>query len=140
MQIESILLESLKRFAEKKEQCHLELLQEINISELKIKQLYYLEIIHQYDHLTFTRFAEILKVTKPSVTHIVNQLMKMEFVSKEQYTRDGRIYYIELSERGEKVEHLKILELERLAGKIITALSGDEVMTLIRPIDKMAAS
>ena len=140
MSSEKRLLDALARFHEKTQQCHLELTKEINISELKLKHFRYLEIIHKYDHLTFGRFAEVLQITKPSVTNIVNQLMRLEVVSKRQCTKDGRIYYVELSEKGRMIVQFKQLERQRLARKILGVLKEDEVRVFIRLIDRIVSA
>ena len=137
MHAEELLLEALNKFKAQKEQCHLELTKEINISELKIKQLHYLKIIYQHDHLTFGRFAEILQITKPSVTNIVNQLIKLDVVYKQQCTRDGRIFYVMLSEKGKKIVQFQDLEHRRLAEKISAILTEKEIIQFIRLINKI---
>ena len=137
MKSEALLFESLKKFNAQREQCHIELSKEINISELKIKQFHYLEIINKYEYLTFSRFAEILEITKPSVTAIVNQLIKLECVYKQQCTRDGRRYYVELSEKGKKIVQFQNLELQRLANKISRILSENEIEIFVNLINKI---
>lgn len=140
MNHENRLIAALTRFHQKNEQCHRELLKEIKISELKLKQLHYLEIIHSNEQLTFGRFAEILRITKPSVTSIVNQLIRLECVYKRQCPRDGRIRYVELSDKGRKIVRFKILERQRLARKIIEALTDDEIEQFIRLIDRIISA
>lgn len=137
MPSEERLFAALKKFKEQHDRCHLELSKEINISEVKVKQFHYLKIIHEHGHMTFSQFAETLHVTKPSVTSIVNQLIRLNVVAKRQCIQDGRIYYVELSEKGKKIVQFSDLELERLAGKILRALTESEVNGFIRLIDKV---
>jgi DNA-binding MarR family transcriptional regulator len=137
MTVEDDLLEALERFNECHEQCHLEVADEINISELKVKQLYYLEVIRRRRSLTLSQFAQILEITKPSVTSIVNQLIKTECVSKRQCVQDGRKYYIELSEKGEKIAAFKQLKYKRLVTKIIVSLSESEVENFVDLLKKI---
>ena len=137
MSSEKRLVEALKRFRAQKEQCHLELSKEINISELKIKQFHYLKIISQHEALTFGRLAEILRITRPSVTSIVNQLIELDCVYKQQCTRDGRIFYVELSEKGKKIVEFQNLELERRAKKIVAVLTENEIGIFVRMINKI---
>ena len=140
MSSEILLLEALNKFQAQKQQCHLELSKEINISELKIKQLHYLKLINQHDRLTFSRFAEILKITKPSVTVIVNQLIKLECVHKQQCIRDGRIYYVELSKKGKKIVQFQTLEQQRLVKKIMKSLTKEEIKSFVRLLHKIVQS
>jgi|WetSurMetagenome_2_1015567.scaffolds.fasta_scaffold105600_2 DNA-binding MarR family transcriptional regulator len=137
MGVEDDLLKALEQFNECHEKCHLELTEEINISELKIKQIHYLEIIGRRSTLTLGQFAEILEITKPSVTNIVNQLIKSGCVLKRQCDQDGRKYYIELSEKGEKIAVFKQLKYRRLVAKIIVSLSEPEIRTFVTLLQKI---
>jgi DNA-binding MarR family transcriptional regulator len=137
MNPETLLFEALKQLKAQSEQCHLELSKEINISELKIKQFHYLEIINQHEYLTFSHFAEILNITKPSVTAIVNQLIKLDCVYKQQCSHDGRRYYVELSEKGQQIVQFKNLEIQRLAKKISHILTETEIEIFVRLINKI---
>jgi len=134
------LLEALNKFKAQKDKCHHELSKEINISELKIKQLHYLNVIDKHRHLTFSRFAQILGITKPSVTNIVNHLIELDCVRKRQCKNDGRIYYVELSEKGKKIVEFQNIEMERLATKIEQTLSEEDVDDFVRIVDKIVDS
>jgi len=137
MDIENQLLEALRKFNDRHEQCHSELIKEINISELKVKQFHYLEVIKQNKYLSFSQFATLLGVTKPSVTSIVNQLIKLDCVTKRQCTKDGRRFYVELSKKGEQIVAFKELQFERLVKKIVVSLTETEIDIFIRLINKI---
>ena len=51
-------------------------------SELSMRQLLYLETITQLGSPTFSELAQKLEVTKPSVTALVQRLIKMGYVKK----------------------------------------------------------
>jgi DNA-binding MarR family transcriptional regulator len=137
MGIEDDLFSALERFNHCHEQCHHELSQEINISELKVKQLHYLEIIHRHTPLAHSQLADILGITRPSVTSIVNRLVKLDCVLKRQCTRDGRKFYVELSEKGKRIVAFKQIKYQRLAKKIVVSLSVSEIRTLITLLQKI---
>ena len=63
MTIKNDLIEALIKFNDRHERCHMELSCEIPIAELKIKQIHYLEIIGKSTGLTFSLFAEKLRIT-----------------------------------------------------------------------------
>jgi DNA-binding MarR family transcriptional regulator len=139
MNIENELFIVLQSFSTQLEKCHAELSQEINISELKVKQFHYIEIIHENEYLTFSRLAELLRITKPSVTNIVDQLIKLECVRKRQCSRDGRKYYVELSEKGEKIATFQHLTHKRMVKKIVVELTETEIeifSSLLKKISK----
>ncbi len=137
MSIKELLIEALHSFNDRHERCHMELSNEIQISELKIKQFHYLEIIDRNPGLTCSRFADILGITKPSVTSIVDQLIKLECVKKCQCNQDGRRFYIELSEKGEKIVSFNNIKQEMLAEKIVFALTETEIEIFISLIKKI---
>lgn len=137
MQTDQRLMDALKKLTDQREQCHHELSREINISELKIKHIHYLEIIHKHEHLSFSQLAEILNITRPSVTGIVNQLIKLGLVFKQQCMQDGRVYYVKLTDKGEKVIQFQGLEQQRLACKIKNTLNPREITLFVELINKL---
>jgi DNA-binding MarR family transcriptional regulator len=137
MSLKNNLIEALMKFNDRHERCHMELSCEIPIAELKIKQLHYLEIIGKSSSLTFSQFAEKLQITKPSVTSIVNQLIKLECVRKNQCSMDARKFYIELTPKGEKIAIFNDLKQKRLAEKILLALSEREIELFIDLLHKI---
>ena len=137
MAIKNELITALIKFNDHYERCHRELSREIPVGELKIKQLRYIEIIGKSSSLTFSRFAEKLQITKPSVTSIINQLIKLECVRKNQSSMDGRKFFIELTQKGEKIALFNNLKQNRLAEKIRRALSELELELFIELLNKI---
>ena len=137
MAIKNELITALIKLNDHYERCHRELSCEIPITELKIKQLRYIEIIGKSSSLTFSQFAEKLQITKPSVTSIVNQLIKLECVRKNQCSMDGRKYFIELTPKGEKITLFNNLKQKRLAEKIHLVLSEREIELFIDLLNKI---
>ena len=60
------------------------------IAEMTVKQINYLKIIDSCDNMTFSKLAEKTKITKPSVTDLINKLKDFGCVYKEQCKDDGR--------------------------------------------------
>jgi DNA-binding MarR family transcriptional regulator len=137
MAIKNELIAALIKLNDHYERCHRELSSEIPIAELKIKQLRYIEIIGKSSRLTFSRFAEKLQITKPSVTSIINQLIKLECVRKNQCSVDGRKFFIELTPKGEKITLFNNLKQKRLAEKIHLTLSEREIELFIELLNKI---
>lgn len=137
MNSENDLLKALERFNECHEQCHHEVSREINISELKVKQLYYLEVIGQRSSLAPSELADILGITRPSVTSIVNNLIKLNCIQKRQCTRDGRKFYVELSDKGKQIVSFKRIKYQRLVKRIIVSLTEQEINTFIKLLQKI---
>lgn len=52
---------------------------------------------------TPTALAEALKLSKPSVSAIVNRFVKEGYVRKERSTLDRRSFHIQLTEKGQAI-------------------------------------
>ena len=133
---ESKLYQVLKKLGRATDKCSYHLSAELGVHDLHAKQAEYLKIIDRHPVLTSSRLAEILRITKPSVTEIVNKLTESGLVYKEQCKHDGRVFYIVLTERGKKVSRIHDLRDQKLAGSLCKNLSATEIETLTRLINK----
>ena len=132
-----LIYEAVRKFNRLGHECNLEISDKLGMSELQLNQLHYLEIIDRSVELTFGKFAEILKVTKPSVTEIVNKLIKLGVVEKAQCTKDRRIFYIKLTEKGRNIAQLPFLAEQRVVDIIVSVLDDTEIDTFIQIIKKL---
>jgi DNA-binding MarR family transcriptional regulator len=112
------IYEAVRKLNSLGQECNLEISDKLGMSELQLNQLHYLKIIDQTAGMTFSKFAEILEVTKPSVTEIVNKLIKLDVAKKTQCTRDKRIFYIKLTEKGRNITRLPFLAEQRVVGSM----------------------
>lgn len=133
----ALLLRALNHLDQHSKRCLDEVSRRIRLDELKQKQFRYLEIIASNDNLTPGGLAEILHITKPSVTEIVVQLVNLECVQKRQCPRDGRRYYVTLTERGRQIVRHRYLMQRRMAERIRRSLSDAEVRELVRLLEKI---
>ncbi|MCG8616488.1 MAG: MarR family winged helix-turn-helix transcriptional regulator [Desulfobacterales bacterium] len=132
-----LIYEAVRKFNSLGHECNLELSDRLGMSELQLNQLHYLKEIDRTVDMTFGKFAEILKVTKPSVTEIVNKLIKLEVVEKKQCSRDKRKYYIKLTEKGRNIARLPFLAEQRVVDIMVTVLDEEEIDTFIKIIKKL---
>ena len=133
---EDRLYQVLKKLGKLTESCSSHLTSELGVHDLHAKHAEYLKIIDEHSGLTSSRFAEILQITKPSVTEIVNKLVDHGLVFKKQCTVDGRVFYIELTEKGKKVSRIQDLRDHKLAGNLCKNLSPAEIEILADLIRK----
>ena len=131
------IYEAVRKFNSLGQECNLEISDKLGMSELQINQLHYLKVIDTTINMSFGKFAELLEVTKPSVTEIVNKLMQLGVVEKTQCTRDKRIYYIKLTEKGRNIARLPFLAEQRVVDIIVNALDDEEIDSFIRIINKL---
>ena len=132
-----LIYEAVKKFNSLGHECNLEISDKLGMSELQLNQLHYLKIIDRTNDITFGKFAEILKVTKPSVTEIVNKLIKLNVVEKKQCAWDKRIFYIKLTEKGRNIARLPFLAEQRVVDIIVSVLDDEDIDTFVKIIKKL---
>ena len=132
-----LIYEAVKKFNSLGHECNLEISDKLGMSELQLNQLHYLKIIDRTNDITFGKFAEILKVTKPSVTEIVNKLIKLNVVEKKQCAWDKRIFYIKLTEKGRNIARLPFLAEQKVVDIIANVLDDKEIDTFINIMKKL---
>ena len=132
-----LIYEAVRKFNSLGHECNLEISDKLGMSELQVNQLHYLKVIDRTVDITFGEFAEILKVTKPSVTDIVNKLIKLGVVEKKRCTRDKRKFYIRLTEKGRNIARLPFLAEQKVVDIIVNVLDDDEIDTFIKLIKKL---
>ena len=108
-----------------------------SIAEMTAKQIYYLKIIDNYDNMTFSKLAEITKITKPSVTDLINKLQGLGCIYKEKCAHDGRVSYIRLTEKGINIARHENTAVKKLMDRMMKSLNNDEVNELIKIFNKV---
>jgi DNA-binding MarR family transcriptional regulator len=120
-----------------KGECYLNLVDDLDISEMSLKQINYLKQLNKTCGTTTSQLAEALDLSKPTVTEMVKKFIKLEFVYKQSCPADGRVYYLKLTEKGKKIADLDILTHEVLASKLLNRLSEDDINGLIEILMKI---
>ena len=99
-------------------------------SNLSMRQMHYLEIIAQLDQPTFSELAEKLAVSKPSVTAIVQRLIKLGYVKKVQSQEDLRVYHIVLTIKGQQFTEMHDKTHQLLAERLTQNLNKQDIHQL----------
>ena len=120
-----------------KGECYINLLTDLNISELSIKQMEYLKSLNKTCGVTTSQLAEHLDLSKPTVTEMVKKFIKMDMVYKQSCPADGRVYYLKLTEKGQHIVDLGMMTNGYLAGKLINSLNEEDINTLITILMKI---
>ena len=128
---------AVRKFNSLGHECNLQISDKLGMSKLQLNQLHYLKIIDRTIDITFGKFSDILNVTKPSVTEIVNKLIKLECVEKIRCPRDKRIFYIKLTEKGRNIARLQYLAEQRVVDIIFNNFDDEEIDTFIKLIKKL---
>lgn len=122
---------------EVKGQCSCDVLEQLNVSELTLKQIQYIKKINEYECITTSELAENLNLSKPSVTEMIKKFSKLDCVYKKQCEQDGRVQYIHLTDRGKSIATIEDIQLKNLIDRIIRSLAEDEIDSLINLLLKI---
>jgi DNA-binding MarR family transcriptional regulator len=121
-----------------KGECYLNLIDDLNIDELSIKQVRYLKLLDKSCGMTTSQLAEMLNLSKPSVTEMVKKFTKYGYVFKQSCPADGRVYYLKLTEKGQQIVDIDSMTYEYLANRLINELETHDIETLIGILEKLA--
>ncbi len=111
-----------------------------DLPELTFTQNYYLEVISKTDRPTASELAEKFKVSRPAVTSIVSKLVTMGYLKKIQSGKDRRVFFIMLSEQGEKLIESNTAVAREWAEHIKSTLSPDELQKYAEFLEKLISS
>ena len=132
-----LIYEAVRKFNSLGHECNLEISDKLGMSRLQLSQLHYLKVIDRTVDITFGKLAEILNITKPSVTEIVNKLVKLDCVEKKRCSNDKRIFYIKLTDKGRNIARLQYLAEQRVVDIIFKVFDDEEIDTFIKLIRKL---
>ena len=137
MDSEKRLYDAYKELLEIKGQCSCNLINELNMSELTLRQIEYIKKIGKYEYITISELADILDLSKPTITQMVKKFEKLDCVYKKQCKEDGRVQYIFLTDRGRHIAEFEDLTIRKLIEKIISDIDEREVDLLINILVKI---
>lgn len=88
----------------------------------------YINLISSHpNEYTPSKIADLLGITRPSVTHRINELEKKGFIIKTQSEVDKRIFYLNISEDCEKYYQSFETEDIKVANKFIEKYSEKDL-------------
>jgi DNA-binding MarR family transcriptional regulator len=134
---EAYLQHVLEHLLRMKNECSCSIFSECGLSDMTVRQIAYLRLIDEHGDVTFSRLAEITKNSKPTITEMVNRFVRMECVYREPCRDDGRILYIRLTEKGQKIARAEQASLRRVIERMIESLDEHELDLLIGVLEKI---
>lgn len=138
MDLREQLAMSMRNLYNLKGQCYMNIVDDIGVSDLSLKQIGYLKQINNSNGMTTSQLAETLSLSKPTVTEMVKKFIKLEFVFKQSCVSDGRVFYVKLTDKGQKIVDVDLLTNDYLATRLVTKLAKEDIEDLIRILEKMA--
>jgi DNA-binding MarR family transcriptional regulator len=134
---EEHLFEVIENILRLKNECSCTIFSECGLSDLTVRQIAYLKAIAEQDEVTFSRLAEITHNSKPTITEMINKFVRMECVYREPCMDDGRILYIRLTDKGQKIAKADHHALRRVIERMMNSLDEDETDLLIGILQKV---
>lgn len=87
--------------------------------------------------MTISQLAEELGLSKPTVTEMVKKFIRLDYIKKEQCTRDARVYYLFLTEKGRMIARLEEIANEQFIKRVKNSLDEDDINLLIEILLKI---
>ncbi len=114
-------------------------LKHVGGGDLSIAEFHTLECIGngEGNRRTVGEIAEALEVTVPTVTVCVGKLVKKGYVTKTKSEKDARVFIIELTPKGQKMNRLHRFFHEQMVLSIGNEFSEEELEYLLRCIRKL---
>jgi DNA-binding MarR family transcriptional regulator len=137
LEISDELYETYSELIKIKGECSCKLIDELNMSELTLRQIEYIKKFDRCDYVTTSELAKILELSKPSVTEMIKKFIKLECIYKQKCNEDGRVYYLHLTEKGRCIARFEELTVRKLVDRILDSLEEDEIKTLISLLSKI---
>lgn len=114
-----------------------QILEQSELASLSGRQLFYLDEIFHLQNPNLTKLAEKMKVSKPSVTLIIDKLVKRGLVKRVRSQEDRRSYNLYLTAKGKKLAKLHDGIHDRFALMMESILSAVEKDELIKILGKV---
>lgn len=108
------------------------------VSNISLKQLYYLDTIHRMHEPSVTELAKQWNITKPSVTVIIEKMEKDQIIIKVPSETDKRSFWIKLSDKGQRLQGKHDEMYNKAFGMIERMLNQGERHQLRNIIRKIA--
>ena len=103
------------------------------------RQIEYIDVINRLGNPNFGEIARALKLSKPSVTAIVDKLADKRYVEKCQSDEDRRSFHVHLSAKGKKLVKMHNETHQRIADLFINHLDEKDLKTLVSLLNKVVS-
>ena len=111
--------------------------EQFNFKDLTLTQMHYLEMISELKNPNLTELAVAMKLTKPTITVLVDKLIEKELVYKVQSDADRRSTHLHLTERGKLINQMHEYAHRRIVEQIEKKIDEDEMAQLRALLEKI---
>ncbi|MGV8906847.1 MAG: MarR family winged helix-turn-helix transcriptional regulator [Acetobacterium sp.] len=107
--------------------------------DLSINEMHLIESVgkNKNDGKTISDLARSLNITLPSVTIAINKLVKKNYVKKEKSTTDGRMVYVRLTDKGQRIDRIHLYFHNKMVNEISKEMTNHEKEVLIHGMEKL---
>ena len=103
------------------------------------RQIEYIDVINSLGNPNLGEIARTLKLSKPSVTAIVDKLAAKGYVQKFQSDEDRRSFHVHLSTKGRKLADMHNETHNKIADLFRNNLDSKDLKTLVSLFNKMVS-
>ncbi len=103
------------------------------------RQLEYIDVIDRLGNPNLGEIAKALKLSKPSVTAIVEKLSSRGYIQKFQSDEDRRSFHVHLSAKGKKLVELHKETHKRIADVFIQNMDSKDLKKLETLLNKVVS-
>ncbi len=110
-----------------------------NNSELSYHDTLYLNIIEAHpNEYTSSQIADLLKITRPSVTEKINQLCKKGYLIRTQSQSDKRVYYLSINPNSPKDYETTVNYENEIERRVLEKFGEDKVDIFCEVIEHLS--
>lgn len=96
-----------------------------SLSQITYSQFILIHHIKDTDDPTITKLAELMQISKPSLTSAVNKLMDIGIIHKIPSEDDKRVIYIELTDKGRSISEAEMNAFDECIDRMRAKLGSD---------------
>ncbi len=112
-------------------------IKQYDFDDLSRQQLHYLRVILRLHNPSVSELAAELKLTKPTVTVMIDKLESKGYIKRVKSDADRRSMHLHLAEKGMQVNSILEKGHDRLAETIKLALNETETTILMELLKKL---
>ena len=99
----------------------------------------YLETLEESGMMRLSELAELMHVSKPTVSNMVARLERKKLIKRHPCPKDGRVVHVALSNKGQELVDNDRLFYSELISKLLNNLSASDQKQLEQLLAKVAA-
>lgn len=132
----NVLTESIDQLTRRIEEIEVNAIENSDLSNLTRRQIYYLGVINQMGNPTLSELALQLKLSKPSITAIVDKMVKGGYLERVSSDSDRRVSHLHLADKGKEIARLHDDIHFRIEQLLTRSLEKDEIKQLTHLLQK----